>query len=161
MKKVNDDQINKICLDYLNGVRCLDICKKRGIGKGTLHYYVNKYSLPKRGMKEGENHPAWKGGISKEPYCELWTDEFRERVRKFWGRRCGISSEQEGDRKLAVHHVSYYKDACCKVEEFNCAPNLFIALTTGWNTKVNHNRQYWEEMLTNYIMIWFNGECYL
>jgi hypothetical protein len=38
---------------------------------------------------------------------------------------------------------------------------LFIPVTKGWNAKFNENREYWEEYLTNYIMIWFDGECYL
>ena len=25
--------------------------------------------------KQGEDNPAWKGGISCEPYCQLWSDE--------------------------------------------------------------------------------------
>jgi hypothetical protein len=111
----------------------------------------------------GRKHPSWKGGISKEPYCELWTEEFKERCRDFWNRRCGISgiTEKENGRRLDVHHISYDKDSCCELKQFNCAPNLFIAVSKKWNAKFNNNRDYWEEYLTNYIMIWFNGQCYL
>jgi hypothetical protein len=112
----------------------------------------------------GENHSQWQGGKSFEPYCILFNEGFKERVREFWDRKCAMSgiTEEENGRKLAVHHVSYDKTSCCESDKasFNCAPNLFIAVSQGWNSKFNHNRDYWEEYLTNYIMIWFNGECY-
>jgi hypothetical protein len=105
-----------------------------------------------------ENNVNWKGGKSFEPYCILFNDEFRERVREFWGRKCGISgiTEEENGKKLSVHHVNYDKQTCC-----NTTIPLFIPLSNNYHTKTNYNRDYWEEMLTNYIMIWFNGECYL
>jgi hypothetical protein len=108
--------------------------------------------------QKGENHPNWNNGSSFEPYCILFSNEFKERVREFWGRKCvmsGITEEEHGS-KLSVHHVSYDKETCC-----NITPPLFIPVTKGWNAKFNENREYWEEYLTNYIMIWFDGECYL
>jgi hypothetical protein len=71
------------------------------------------------------------------------------------------NGDEENGRKLDVHHVAYDKDSCCELKRFNCAPNLFIPVTKNWNVKMNGNREYWEENLTNYIMIWHNGECYL
>lgn len=105
----------------------------------------------------GKNHPSWKGGTSFEPYCPKFNNKFKERVREFWGRKCGIcgKSEEEDIRKLSVHHVNYEKMVCCN----NVAP-LFITACLSCHWKTNHNRNYWEEMLTNYIMIWFDGESY-
>ena len=105
----------------------------------------------------GENAANWQGGKSFEPYCILFNEEFKERVRKFWGRKCGISglTEKENNKKLAVHHVNYDKQSCC-----NTTVPLFIPLSNEWHGRTNHNRDYWEENLTNYIMIWFDGECY-
>jgi hypothetical protein len=73
------------------------------------------------------------------------------------GRKCGISgtTEKENGLKLSVHHVNYDKQSCC-----NTTVPLFIPLSREYHNKTNFNRDYWEEMLTNYIMIWFNGECY-
>jgi hypothetical protein len=104
-----------------------------------------------------ENNANWQGGISFEPYCILFNNEFKERVREFWGRKCGISgtTEKENGLKLSVHHVNYDKQSCC-----NTTVPLFIPLSREYHNKTNFNRDYWEEMLTNYIMIWFNGECY-
>ena len=104
-----------------------------------------------------ENNPAWKGGKSFEPYCILFNEEFKERVREFWDRECGICkiSEQENGEKLSVHHITYDKETCC-----NTTIPLFIPSCKKCHSKTNYNRNYWEENLTNYIMIWFNGECY-
>jgi hypothetical protein len=103
-----------------------------------------------------ENHHNWQGGKSFEPYCILFNNEFKERVRNFWDRKCGISGVKEKEEKLSVHHVNYDKQSCC-----NTTVPLFIPLSRKYHIKTNNNRDYWEEMLTNYIMIWFNGECYL
>lgn len=106
----------------------------------------------------GPNASAWKGGISFEPYCSKFNEEFKERVREFWGRKCGISgiTEKENGKKLSVHHVNYNKMVCC-----DNTPPLFIPLSKSLHPKTNNNREYWEYMLTEYIMIWFNGESYL
>lgn len=108
--------------------------------------------------KTGENHPNWNGGSSFEPYCHLFNEEFKERVREFWGRKCGIcdKSEEENGRKLSVHHVSYNKEDCC----LEVVP-LFIPTCNSCHSKTNNNREYWKNILTNYIMIYFNGESFI
>jgi len=105
----------------------------------------------------GENHHAWRGGISFEPYCPKFTEEFKERVREFWGRKCGIcgDSEEANGKRLSVHHVNYDKMVCC-----NTTSPLFIPVDMACHARTNNKRDYWEEILTNYIMIWFDGESY-
>ncbi len=82
----------------------------------------------------------------------------KKELRKFWGRRCGLSGVTEGEngQKLSVHHVNYNKMVCC-----DDTPPLFIAVSNYWNSKLNHNRKYWEHILTEYIMIYFDGESFL
>ena len=140
-------------------------CRKGLIGhpvsKNTRQKISNTLKL---NSLKGSDHPNWNGGSSFGKYCPKFNDEFKERVREFWGRKCGISGVDESclRRRLDVHHVSYNKKACCEDEKkFNCAPNLFIAVSEYWNKKFNKHRDYWEEVLTNYIMIYYNGECYL
>jgi len=108
--------------------------------------------------RKGKKNPRWKGGKSFEPYCPKFTLEFKERVREFWGRKCGISgiTEEENGKKLAIHHVNYEKMSCC-----NDTPPLFIALSNSSHSKTNSNRKYWEHILTEYIMIYFDGNSYL
>lgn len=96
--------------------------KERGqkIGKahiGNHHSDKSKQKMHevKIGKYSGEKNPAWKGGISFEPYCILFTKEFKERVREYWDRKCVLcdKTELENGRKLNVHHVTYNKESCC------------------------------------------------
>lgn len=106
----------------------------------------------------GEKNPNWRGGISFEPYCPKFNEEFKERVRNFFDRTCQICGKPEKDdiRRLHVHHVNYEKMVCC-----NDTPPLFIPLCSSCHIKTNFNRGYWEWMLTEFVMICFNGESYL
>ncbi len=117
-----------------------------------------KMSNAKKGLYNKENHPNWKGGISYEPYCSKFDRFFKFRVRSYWNNECGLcgKKEYENGERLSVHHVNYDKQTCC-----NITIPLFLATCRSCNAKLNYNRAYWEEVLTNYIMIWHNGQCYL
>lgn len=122
---------------------------------------AKKISKSTRGPRPGiraENNPNWRGGVSFEPYCPKFNNEFKERVREFWGRKCGICGKtgKEYGKKLHVHHVNYEKMACC-----DNTPPLFIPLCNSCHTKTNFNRTWWEHNLTEYIMKWYNGDSYL
>lgn len=120
----------------------------------TRRFCSHKCSVKGR---TGKNSYMWKGGISFEPYCHKFNENFKERVRLFWDNACGIcgKSELDNGKKLSVHHVNYEKMVCC-----NDVRPLFIPLCHSCHTKTNHNREYWENILTEYIMIWNNGNSY-
>lgn len=105
----------------------------------------------------GENNPAWRGGVSFEPYCHLFNDDLKERVREFFGRECVYCgmSENENGMKLAVHHVNYDKQACC-----SDGPPEFVATCLGCNAKANYDREEWEELFGYIIQYVYNGKCY-
>lgn len=106
----------------------------------------------------GEKASNWKGGISFEPYCPKFNDEFKERVRNFFGRKCvecQIIEEKLG-KKLSVHHVNYDKMMCC-----NDVKPLFVALCNPCNSHANANRKYWEKHFTKIINEKYGGNCYL
>lgn len=105
----------------------------------------------------GEESPAYLDGNSFEPYCPNFNEEFKERVREFFGRRCFEcnKTEKENGRKLSVHHVNYDKMVCC-----NDVKPLFVALCDRHHTKTRWNREYWEEYFTKRIMEEFGGKCY-
>ena len=117
-----------------------------------------KISESLKGVQAGEKNPAWKGGTSFEPYCPKFNNGFKERVRKRQNYTCQLCGRvwQHGERKLAVHHVNYNKMVCCN----NVKP-LFVALCCGCNSKVNANREFYEELFTNLILLEYDGESYL
>lgn len=110
----------------------------------------------------GENSFRWAGGISFEPYCPKFNNEFRERVRAFFGYQCQMPGcnhiWQSGEKRLAVHHINFNKDSCCSSD----APRLFVPLCPHpCHTKTNYNRHHWEELFTKLIADQYNGQCYL
>jgi len=107
----------------------------------------------------GPKSHNWKGGISYEPYCPKFTNEFKERVRAFFGYQCQMCGHvwQEGERKLAVHHVNFRKDSCCSNEIMP----LFVPLChQPCHTKTNFNRVFWEYWFTEMINHLYGGKCY-
>lgn len=111
----------------------------------------------KRAMK-GEENPAWKGGISKTPYCEKFNEEFKRRVRDFFKNKCvlcGRTKEENGKdkRALGVHHVNYDKMVCC-----NDTKPLFVIVCTHCHRKIHFED--WCEYFTDLINTKYNGKCY-
>lgn len=94
---------------------------------------------------EGRKHPNWKGGISFEPYCPKFNNTLKEVVRDNFGRKCYLcpKTEEENGRKLDVHHVDYNKEQGC-----NGINWLLVPLCRSCNSKVNHNREYWQNFIT-------------
>ena len=108
--------------------------------------------------KKGEKSYQWKGGISFEPYCPKFTNEFRERVRAFF-RYCCVQCGKtavEDRRRLSVHHVNFNKMACCD----NSIP-LFVSLCQSCHSKTTRNRIFWEYWFTEMINHQYDGKCYL
>jgi len=87
---------------------------------------------------KGEKCYNWKGGISYLPYCERFNEKLKESIRERDNRicqECG-KTELENGKKLTCHHIHYKKE--------DCDPDL-ISLCISCNSKVNFNRNYWEE----------------
>jgi hypothetical protein len=109
----------------------------------------------------GENNPCWRGGHSAEPYCILFNDEFKERVRCYYGYICVECGAIQNGRKHCVHHVNYDKETCC-----NDGVPLFVCLCNECNLRANgskkgYSREWWQEHFTNWIYNYYGGKCYL
>ena len=95
----------------------------------------------------GEDHHNWKGGISIEPYCQIWADkEYKQSIRDRDNNQCqncGIEQEELAFL-LHVHHINYIKK--------NCNPDNLITLCKSCNTIANWNRDYWENFYKNKII---------
>jgi len=133
---------------------------------GKIPHIVNnarrKISEHQRGRPHpglrGEKHPNWKGGISFGPYCHRFNEEFKERVRSFWGYLCGYcgKSQSENKRKLHVHHVDYKKDSCCN----EGSPRRFIPLCNSCHSRSNWNKEKWRAIFIETINLKYGGKCY-
>lgn len=137
-------------------------------GRTKENYEYIRKTAEASANRIGEKSSGWKGGISFAPYCEKFDDEFKERVREYFGRCCYIcgKSEQEqidemikeGKRplkRLDVHHVNYNKMVCC-----NDVKPLFVPLCRSCHSKTHGNREYWEEFLTISLKCLTKGECF-
>jgi hypothetical protein len=117
-----------------------------------------KFSDSHTGLQAGERSPRWKGGISFEPYCILFNDEFKERVRAFFGHTCvECGKTQFGNKKkLHIHHVNYKKDACCNKK----VHPRFVPLCNNCHPMTNTKRQFWEDWFNEIIEEFYSGKCY-
>ena len=137
---------------------------KRGkpwLGKRFSEEHCRNLTESHLGKNTGESNPNWNGGSSYEPYCPKFNNEFKERVRAFFGYRCMVPGcdhvWQPGESKLAVHHVNFRKDACCAAD----VTPLFVPVCHGsCHAKTNHNRPYWEQYFTEIINRDYGGKCY-
>lgn len=110
-----------------------------------------------------DKHWAFNGYSSRLPYCPLWTPEFRENVREFYGHICVECEKTQYDNgeKLIVHHVNNRKDTLCKEGE-EVKDRLFVVLCRSCHGKTipKNRREYYKEKYTKLIMEEYNGRCY-
>jgi hypothetical protein len=98
------------------------------------------------------------GGLSFEPYCEKFNENFKKRVRAFFNNTCVICSrtkEQNFNENMSVHHVQYNKNTCCDE-----STPLFATICRYCHPVTNMEREYWSDFITNKILTEFNGKCF-
>lgn len=95
----------------------------------------------------GKNNPSYIDGRSYEPYPIEFNNHLKEQIRKrdnYTCQKCFITEEEHliicGFR-LPVHHVDYDKQ--------NCKEDNLITLCLWCNTRVNFNRDYWQNYFEN------------
>ena len=125
------------------------------LGKQLSVEHKKKLREARVGKYCGEKHPAWKGGVSFEPYCVKFNENLKERVRAFFRYRCVECEGTSTRERLLVHHVNFDKQTCC-----NSNIPLFVPLCRSCHSKTNFNRCYWENHFTNLINEKFGGKCY-
>ena len=92
--------------------------------------------------KYGELSPNWRGGISCEPYCDVWADkEFKEDIKARDNYECQNPDCWGTGGRLAVHHIDYNKK--------NCRPENLITLCNSCNSRANYNRERHKEFYRN------------
>jgi len=86
----------------------------------------------------GQNNPSWKGGISCEPYCDVWLDkDFKESIKERDNYICQNPDCWQRDGKagiLNIHHIDYNKK--------NCKPSNLITVCKSCNSSANKDREW-------------------
>lgn len=93
------------------------------------------------------NHPNWKGGVSFEPYCEVWRDEeYKEDIKERDDYQCqnpycwNKTRNFPKGKDLMLHHINY--------EKKDCTPFNLISLCRSCNARANFDRESWERLYT-------------
>lgn len=95
----------------------------------------------------GSNNPNWKGGITAEPYCDVWIDqEYKQSIRERDNNECQNPDcwDNCNHLYLGLHHIDYVKK--------NCDPWNLITLCCSCNFRANYDRKYWQEFYQNIIV---------
>jgi len=94
-----------------------------------------KISESLKGKYFAELNGNWKGGISCEPYCDVWIDkEYKESIKQRDGNRCLNPTCLCNSKRLGIHHIDYVKK--------NCEPINLITLCTSCNSRANSDRDW-------------------
>lgn len=87
----------------------------------------------------GEYHPGWKGGISQQPYCPIFSNkEWRELIYErdnYSCQMCGCTRQLSymiHEKNLCIHHIDYNKE--------NCHPENCITICNRCNLTANKDR---------------------
>lgn len=109
-------------------------------------FYNKQHSEETLKKISGENSVHWKGGISEQLYSKRFNRKLKNQIRirdNNICQLCGKTKEENYNRKLSVHHINYNKE--------DLSVTNLITLCVSCNTKVNLNRNHWEEFFTNVL----------
>ena len=125
---------------------------------GTLHYYTLPYCCNQCRIEYNKKVKLSDPKIQKKKYCSKFNEEFKVRVRAFFGNKCFLCSktEKENGKKLSIHHVNYDKDTLC-----NDGTVLFVPLCNNCHTLTNTNRDRWENFFSKELKEKYHNKCYL
>jgi len=106
-----------------------------------------EYKIEISCRQQGIVRKDWNGFVTKQKYCNLFNEKFREKIRDRFYRKCFLCNKSEinNGKRLSVHHVNYNKNCLCgSVCEF-------VPLCMKCHAKTNGSRQYWEDLIMCYL----------
>jgi len=144
-KKHSEESINKMSASHKGSIPSEATREKMGKSRlkekngmyGKTHSNEIKEFMSKlnKGRFVGDRNPNWKGGISCEPYCEVWLDnEYKKSIKERDEYKCLNPECKKIDSKLCLHHIDYNKK--------NCVPKNLITVCKSCNAKANFDREW-------------------
>ena len=124
---------------YINNKQKLEyICPEGHRHYIDWHHWQRDHRCPTCAVinNSGHEHYNWKGGISKEPYCQDWGKDLKEFVKERDGYKCINPDCWCKDKILSVHHIDYNKKSC--------GPENLITVCRSCNSRANKDRK-WHE----------------
>jgi len=137
---------------YINAFKKLKfICSKGHVGQISWHKWNSgqrcvvcsnlNFSINQNGC----GNSNWKGGISCEPYCDIWLGkDFKESIKDRDGYKCLNPYCFDRGARLSIHHIDYDKK--------NCELDNLITLCNSCNSMANKDRswhKYWYRVILN------------
>ncbi len=125
-------------------------------------FYVNEYKVKHQNPKycSYECHGKSKviTGSRYGSYCEKFNNDFKKRVKAFFGNKCIVCGKHTDNGKgLHVHHIHYDKKSCCNDE----SKRKFALLCSSCHAKTTFgDREYWKLELEKLIDTKFGGKSY-
>ncbi len=131
--------LEKFVKEYNSGKTFKEIEKEYGIKGYELQKIFQRIKIPRRrvGIRNGEKHYCWKGGLSFEPYSVDWTEQLRKEIRKRDNYTCQICGKNP---VKYCHHIDYDKKNCN-------SDNLITLCSKCHNKTTNGDRDYWKNFL--------------
>jgi 5-methylcytosine-specific restriction endonuclease McrA len=98
-----------------------------------IAYQRKTNTLPHRALG-GKEHYNWKGGISKEPYGQQWTETLKTAIRQRDNYKCQACGcpEMECSTALSIHHINEIKD--------DMNPENLISLCRSCHGKIHFDK---------------------
>jgi hypothetical protein len=149
------------------GKSAADIAREGGVTENAILFWLKKYGIRSRSMKEiraakhwgavgsdnpmwnkrGELNPMWKGGITPERQAFYLSDEWKAACSTVWKRdkatcrRCGIRHADSLDLPKHIHHIESFKNVALRADPSNL---VLLCEVCHWfvHSKRNVDREY-------------------
>ncbi len=146
-RKQTDEHNRNISLGNKGKKRSKEHCKNTS--KGMKKYFEDPEALIRASCaQQCIKREDWKGFISQEPYCDVWTKEYKDFIKERDEWKCLNPKCRKTSKTICAHHIDYNKK--------NCEPWNIITVCMSCNGRANGNRKYWQKFYTNIMKEKYN-----